>query len=61
MIDFSDAFINDRLNEVTNFALTAIESFANKNLDEKCRNSGEFSCRFRRMFNDIDKQYPYER
>lgn len=48
------------INEVTKFALTAIESFTDKHLTQ-CGNLTDIPCRFQSMVDNIDTNYPYER
>lgn len=49
-----------QINEVTHFALTAIEAFTDKHLT-KCGNLTDIPCRFQSMVDEIDTKYPYER
>lgn len=61
MFSFSlDQSKQRRVNEVTKFAMTAIESFTDKHL-EKCGNLTDIPCRFQSMVDVIDDRYPYER
>ncbi|XP_055321743.1 uncharacterized protein LOC129577921 isoform X2 [Sitodiplosis mosellana] len=49
-----------QINEVSRFAMTAIESFTDKHLI-KCGNLSDIPCRFQSMVDNIDEKYPYER
>lgn len=49
-----------QINEVSRFAMTAIESFTDKHLI-KCGNLSDIPCRFQSMVDVIDDKYPYER
>lgn len=49
-----------QINEVTNFAVMAIETFTDKHLT-KCGNLTDIPCRFQSMVDEIDSKYPYER
>lgn len=49
-----------QINEVTHFALTAIEAFTDKHLTQ-CGNLTDIPCRFQSMVDKIDTNYPYER
>lgn len=49
-----------RINEVSKFAATAIQSFTDKHLS-KCGNLTDIPCRFQSMVDIIDDRYPYER
>ncbi|CAD7090412.1 unnamed protein product [Hermetia illucens] len=50
--------LNGRINEITNFALTAFETFSRKY--EGCERE-QIWCRFQRTFDKIDAKYPYEK
>lgn len=49
-----------QINEVSRFAMTAIQSFTDKHL-VKCGNLSDIPCRFQSMVDVIDDKYPYER
>ncbi|XP_031620352.1 uncharacterized protein LOC116338920 isoform X2 [Contarinia nasturtii] len=49
-----------QINEVSRFAMTAIQSFTDKHL-VKCGNLSDIPCRFQSMVDIIDDKYPYER
>lgn len=49
-----------QINEVSRFAMTAIQSFTDKHL-VKCGNLSDIPCRFQSMVDIIDFRYPYER
>lgn len=59
-IFFSARSKQRQINEVSKFALTAIESFTDKHLI-KCGNLSDIPCRFQSMVDNIDDKYPYER
>lgn len=49
-----------QINEVSRFAMTAIQSFTDKHL-VKCGNLSDIPCRFQSMVDVIDDRYPFER
>lgn len=49
------------MNEASSFVMTALKSFAEKNDNKSCQRSSEITCRWNRMIDTIDKNYPYKR
>lgn len=47
------------MNEASSFVMTALKSFAEKNVNKSCQS--EITCRWNRMIDTIDKNYPYKR
>lgn len=60
MWTFSGQSRQKQINEVSRFAMTAIESFTDKHLT-KCGNLSDIPCRFQSMVDNIDDKYPYEK
>lgn len=50
----------EQINEITHFAVTAIESFTDRQFSA-CGNLSDIPCRFQYMVDQIDSHYPYER